>query len=245
MRLEHVTALGADGRTALRDVTIDVPAGQIVGVAAVGGNGQSGFADVLIGIAALQAGRVELGGVDVTGASPASRLAAGLRIVAEDPVAQSAVGAMSIRENFMLTRARVDGKGVLLNLRRLAAAAAALAARSPFPVPAITRPLETLSGGNVQRVVLVRELQPHGRFLLVYYPSRGLDVASSRAVQQLIIDLRDQGAAVLLVSEDFDELEALSDQLLVMHHGHVVGSFARGSVDWLRVGRLMTGEADA
>ena len=243
IRLEQVTAVGADGRTALRDVSIDVPAGQIVGIAAVAGNGQAGLADALIGIGRLKGGSIHLGGNDVTHAPPAKRLEAGLCVVSEDPVLQSAVGAMSVGENFMLTRAKVDGKGSLLNLRRLATAAAALAARSPFPMPAVTRSLETLSGGNVQRVVLVRELQPHCRFLLVYYPSRGLDVGSARAVQQLIVDLRDQGAAVLLVSEDFDELAALSDEVVVMHHGHVVGTFARGSVDQMRVGHLMTGGA--
>lgn len=244
IQLRGVTASGADGRSTLRDVSIDVPAGQIVGIAAVAGNGQSGLADVLIGIGRLAAGGVSLGGDDVTHASPATRLEMGLCIVSEDPVLQSTVGPMSIAENFMLTRAKVDGKGALLNLRRLVTAATALAARSPFPMPDINRTLETLSGGNVQRVVIVRELQRHCRFLLVYYPSRGLDVASSRAVQQMIVNLRDQGAAVLLVSEDLDELTALSDQVVVLHHGHVVGEFARGSVDPMRVGHLMTGGTD-
>jgi simple sugar transport system ATP-binding protein len=241
MQLENVTAVGADGRSALRDVSIDVPAGQIVGIAAVAGNGQSGLADVLIGIGKLKAGKVSLGGTDMTHASPATRLEAGLSVVSEDPVLHGAVGPMSVGENFMLTRAKVDGKGRVLQPRRLAAAAKALAARSPFPMPAITRTLETLSGGNVQRVVIVRELQAHCRFLLAYYPSRGLDVASARAVQQMIIDLRDQGTAILLVSEDFDELQALCDEVIVLHHGHVVGKFARGSVDPMRVGHLMTG----
>ena len=240
IRLDHVTAVGADGRSALRDVSIDVPAGQIVGIAAVAGNGQSGLADVLIGLGKIT-GTVNLGGHDVTHASPAARLEVGLCVVSEDPVVQSAVGPMNVGENFMLTRAKVDGKGSLLNLRRLIASVSALTARSPFPMPALTRTLETLSGGNVQRVVLVRELQAHCRFLLVYYPSRGLDVASSRAVQQMIVDLRDQGAAVLLISEDLDELTALSDSVVVLHHGHVVGTFPRGSVDPMRVGHLMTG----
>jgi len=108
-------------------------------------------------------------------------------------------------------------------------------------MPALSRVLETLSGGNVQRVVIVRELQPHCRYLLAYYPSRGLDVASARAVQQMLVELRDAGAAVLLVSEDLDELQALADEVLVLHHGHVVGKFARGTIDPMRVGHLMTG----
>lgn len=241
IRLDRVTAVGADGRSALRDVSIDVPAGQIVGIAAVAGNGQSGLADVLIGVDKIKSGIVSLGGVDVTHASPARRLGAGLRIVSEDPVLQSAVGPMSVGENFMLTRAEIDGKEAILHPRRLRAAVSARIAGSPFPMPAVTRTLETLSGGNVQRVVLTRELQPDGRFFLIYYPSRGLDVASSRAVQQNIIDLRDRGAAILLVSEDLDELVALSDEVIVMHHGHVAGQFPRGDFDPMRLGHLMTG----
>jgi len=243
IRLEGVTADGADGRTALRDVTIDVPAGQIVGIAAVAGNGQAGLADVLIGIAGLESGKVFFAGRDMTKASPAKRLEAGLCVVSEDPVAHAAVGPMSVGENFMLSRAPLDGRSRLLRPRRLVNATRAIVAGSPFPMPALNRTLETLSGGNVQRVVIVRELRPHCRFLLAYYPSRGLDMASSRAVQQMLVDLRDAGAAILLVSEDFDELQALSDEVVVLFHGSVVGSFSRGAVDPMQIGRLMTGGA--
>ena len=241
IRLEHVTTSARDGRSSLRDVSMDVPAGQIVGIAAVAGNGQAGLADVLLGIGKLHGGSVSFGGTEMTHASPAQRLRAGLCLIAEDPVAHGAVGPMTVGENFMLTRAKIDGKGRVLRPGRLRAAATALSAASPFPMPALSRVLETLSGGNVQRVVIVRELQPHCRYLLAYYPSRGLDVASARAVQRMLVELRDAGAAVLLVSEDLDELQALADEVLVLHHGHVVGKFARGTIDPMRVGHLMTG----
>ena len=244
IELKNVTTRGTDGRNALHDVSIDVPAGQIVGLAAVAGNGQAGLADVLIGLAHLHAGSVTLGATDMTGASPARRLEAGLCVISEDPVLHGAVGPMSVGENFWLTRAPIDGKGRILRPRRLMGATRDVMLGSPFPMPALDRALETLSGGNVQRVVIVRELQAHCRFLLAYYPSRGLDLASSRAVQQMLVDLRDAGAAILLVSEDFDELEALSDEVVVLHHGHVVGKFGRGSIDPMRVGHLMTGGKD-
>ncbi|HET7717588.1 MAG TPA: ABC transporter ATP-binding protein [Bauldia sp.] len=245
IQLKGVTTAGHDGRSSLHDVTLTIPAGRIVGVAAVAGNGQAGFADVLIGLADLRSGSVAFGAKDMTKASPATRLAAGLCVISEDPVAHSAVGPMSVGENFMLTRAPLQGKGRILNPRRLLAATRAIVARSPFPMPALSRTLETLSGGNIQRVVIVRELQTHCRYLLAYYPSRGLDVASSRAVQQILVDLRSEGAAILLISEDFDELEALSDDVVVLYHGEIVGEFQRGSIDPMDVGRLMTGGRSA
>ncbi len=241
IRIEGITTSGHDGRNALRNVSIDVPAGQIVGVAAVAGNGQAGLADVLLGISRLHAGSVTFGATDMTKASPAKRLAAGLCVISEDPVAHAAVGPMSVGENFMLTQGPLDGNGSILRPRRLLAATRAIVDRSPFPMPALKRPLETLSGGNVQRVVIVRELQSHCRFLLAYYPSRGLDVASSRAVQQMLVDLRARGAAILLVSEDFDELQALSDEVVVLYHGEIAGRFGRGSIEPMTVGHLMTG----
>jgi general nucleoside transport system ATP-binding protein len=241
MRIEGVTTGGADGRSSLHDVSIDVRAGQIVGVAAVAGNGQAGLADVFIGIGKLRSGSVYLGDKDVTHASPAKRLEAGLCVISEDPVSHAAVGPMSVRENLMLTRARLDGKGHVLRPRRLLSATRGMSDESPFTLPALDRVLETLSGGNVQRVVIARELRSHCKYLLAYYPSRGLDLASARAVQRALVDLRDRGAAVLLVSEDFDELEALSDEVVVMYHGAIAGRFGRGAIEPLAIGRLMTG----
>jgi simple sugar transport system ATP-binding protein len=146
----------------------------------------------------------------------------------------------------MLTAAEFPGRGrFLLRPGLVARTAAALAERAAFPLPAARRVLETLSGGNVQRVVLAREMNDHARYLLAFYPSRGLDVASTRAVQQQLVSMRDRGCAVLLVSEDLDELTALCDRILVFHAGQVVGEFGRHDLDRLRVGRLMTGAEEA
>lgn len=244
IRIEDVTFEGEDGRAALRGVTIDVPRGHIVGVAAIAGNGQAALSEVLLGLGKLKHGTVHFNGTDVTHRSAGERLASGLGVVAEDPVVQGGVGPMSVRENLMLTRGPFPGKGsVFLALRKVAHTAAAIAERSPFPMPALARQLETLSGGNVQRVVLAREIRDHSQYLLAYYPSRGLDVASSRAVQRLLVAHRDEGAAVLLVSEDLDELMALSDTIVVMRHGAVAGILQRPQFDPHHIGKLMTGEA--
>lgn len=245
MHLKNVEYQGPDGRTALRGVSLDVPAGQVVGVAAIAGNGQSALAEVLLGIGKISSGSVHLGATDVTSASPNERLSSGLSIIAEDPLVQGGVGGMSVQENMMITRAPFPGRGSFtLNLRKIGSTARDYTERAPFPLPGLKRMLGTLSGGNVQRVVLARELQPHGKYLVAYYPSRGLDIASSRAVQRAIIAHRDAGAAVLLISEDLDELQALSDAIVVMHHGHIAGRMERGEYDATRIGYLMTGGAE-
>jgi simple sugar transport system ATP-binding protein len=242
IELRDVSYQGSDGRTSLRGVSLDVPSAQIVGVAAIAGNGQAALAEVLLGIGRPRAGEVLLGGTPVTRLSTSRRLDLGLGIIAEDPVVQGGVGPMSVRENLMLTRGPFPGKGsLLLALRSIARTAASIAERAPFPLPALSRNLETLSGGNVQRVVLARELQPHNHYLVAYYPSRGLDVASSRAVQRSLVARRDAGCAVLLISEDLDELFALSDSIVVMHEGYIAGQFERRDFDARRIGVLMTG----
>ena len=159
---------------------------------------------------------------------------------------------MSVGDNLLLTTRRIPGKGrFFLRSKRLRQEAEALAAAAPFEMPAPQRELAGLSGGNVQRVLTARELTEHARQIVAYYPSRGLDVASARSVQRLLVEARDRGAAVLLVSEDLDELLALADRVLVMRSGQIVGGFDRGAADPIRIGTLMTGatlagdEADA
>lgn len=242
IELIDVTVRGRDGRTVLNNIGLQVRAGEIVGIAAVAGNGQAELADVLLGTADLLHGSVRLGGKDVTHWGTAARLRTGLAVIPEDPLLQGAVSAMSVGENLVLTGGPVNGKrGLFLRPSRVAALAAARAARSPFPLPDMQRPLGTLSGGNAQRVIIARELREDCRYLVAYHPSRGLDVASTRAVQRMLAEARQRGCAVLLVSEDLEELQGLADRIVVIHHGQVAGSFQRNEFDALRIGHLMTG----
>ena len=112
---------------------------------------------------------------------------------------------------------------------------------APFPIPPLKRQLGTLSGGNIQRVVLARELNADCKYLVAYYPTRGLDLTSTRAVRQRLLDLKSAGRAVLLISEDLDELRALCDRIFVLHDGEVVGCFPQAKADAVEIGRLMTG----
>ena len=169
--------------------------GEIAGIAAVAGNGQAELANAILGVADLEHGAVRLGGRDYTHASTADRLQQGLvAVIPEDPLEQGAVPSMSVGDNLLLTTRCIPGKGrFFLRSRRLRQEAAALAEAAPFEMPAPERELAGLSGGNVQRVLTARELTQHATQIVAYYPSRGLDVASARSVQRLLVEACDRG----------------------------------------------------
>jgi simple sugar transport system ATP-binding protein len=243
--LSNIAVRGADGRPALDGVSLEVRSGEVVGIAAVSGNGQAALADAILGIAPLLNGLVQLGDRDVTHWSTAARLRAGLAVIPEDLFALGVVPTMTVRENLALTAgARGDGD-LLLSPGRLARTAAALASESPFTLPDGGRVVGGLSGGNAQRVVIAREVRAGCRFLVAYHPTRGLDVASTRAVQAMIADARGRGCAVLLITEDLDEMQTLADRIAVIYHGRVAGEFRRDAFDAMRIGRLMTGASAA
>ena len=240
LKLQGVSLKTVDGRIAMHDVNLTADLGELVGVAAVSGNGQAFIGDALLGTGNVTEGRVMLGDRDVSALGTAQRLTLGLGVVPEDPIRDGSVPEMQVRENLSIS----GGEGTrswLLRPMEIIRKALAVAERSPFQLPGLTRQLGTLSGGNVQRVVLARELNDGCRYLLAYYPTRGLDLASTRSVRQRLLDLKAAGAAVLLVSEDLDELRALCDRIVVFYQGSVVGSFSREEVDVMEIGRLMTG----
>ena len=167
----------------------------------------------------------------------------GVACVPEDPLRHGAVGHMSVLENMILSeRKRYSGRAGLSVQWRLARAHVEQALhRFGLMLPALEMRIGTLSGGNVQRVVFARELAREPRLLISYYPTRGMDVPSAEAARAVLRARRAAGAAVLLVSEDLDELFALSDRLIVMHRGQIVGTFRPDETDPHSVGLLMTG----
>jgi simple sugar transport system ATP-binding protein len=152
---------------------------------------------------------------------------------------------MSIRENLVLGTGRRYRRGATVDWPRLEAAMAGSFRALAFPVPALDGRAGALSGGNLQRVVLARELAHRPELIVALYPTRGLDVRSARSVRDLLRRARKGGAGVLLISEDLDELAELSDRLLVLHAGGVAGAFARGAWTPGEVGHLMTGSREA
>jgi simple sugar transport system ATP-binding protein len=239
--LENVSATGDRGHAALRGVSLRIRPGELVGVAGVAGSGQRELCEVLLGQRRATEGRVTVGGRDLRGGDPRQALAAGAVGVPEDPIADAVVPGLSIVEHMALADLGGFRRGVTVDWHRVRADLDSRAARADLRTAPAHRLVADLSGGNVQRVVLTRALGAPATVVVAAYPSRGLDIATTRRTQELLLEQRDAGAAVLVVSEDLDELFALSDRIAVLHNGHLAGVVVPSETDRYEVGRLMLG----
>jgi ABC-type uncharacterized transport system ATPase subunit len=250
----HRRSVGADGEPALvleglglargdrellRDLNIRVGAGEIVGVAGISGNGQTELVGVLSGIEAPTSGTIRVAGTDVTRTDVAGRLRAGLGRLTEDRKG-SVVPQLSVEHNLVLEDLPAYTRRGLLDRSAVRRHAEAMIER--FDIRARpTDPISTLSGGNMQKVLLARALHRGPGILVASQPTRGLDIGACRYVHEQLRDLRDAGAGVLLVSEDLDELRSLSDRIVVLFRGEVVGDVTAADVSAERLGVLMAG----
>jgi general nucleoside transport system ATP-binding protein len=230
------------GVDALRTVSFDIAPGEILGVAGVSGNGQTELVDVLAGMRRPDGGSVRVADVELAGADPRRVVAAGVGRIPEDRHA-SLVPDLSVALNLVLERIDDFGGWARLDERRIREHAAELIERYSIRARADDR-LATLSGGNVQKVLLARVLSRDPRIVVVSQPTRGLDVGATEYVRTELLARRAAGSAVLLVSEDLDELLALSDRLIVLYEGRIVGEMRAEDADPERLGMLMAGRAD-
>ena len=214
-------------------------------MAGVSGSGQKELGDLILGLRPLASGGKRFLGADASRWSIARMRDQGCAFIPEDPLAMAAVAGMSVRENLALGSGRRYHKGARLDWRALEAGMAASFQALAFPVPPLDPPIAALSGGNLQRVVIAREMAHAPRLIVALYPTRGLDVPSAASVRALLLRARDGGAGVLLISEDLEELAGMADRLLVLFAGAIRGEFRRGAWQAEAVGRLMTGSMAA
>jgi general nucleoside transport system ATP-binding protein len=236
----ELTGVGVDRdarRGRLSDVSLTVAAGEIVGVAGVSGNGQRPLAEVAAGLLAPDAGRVHVGGVDVTGRGPRAARAAGLGYVPEDRLGTGLAPSLSVADNLQLTRAH----GPILRRARFAADARRLMQAFDIRAPGPDTVTSQLSGGNIQKVLLARELDAGPRVLVAASPTRGLDVGAIETVRALLAERRDDGCGILLISEDLDEIRALADRIVVLCDGRVTHRCDAEHADTTTLGLAMAG----
>lgn len=238
----HVPA-SSEGTTGLSDVTFSVREGEIVGIAGVSGNGQDELVDVIAGLQRLAAGSIRLQQRELSGMKPAEIRRRGIAHIAGDRMHVGLNLAATLEENAVSTAfrsRRFSRAGVIRRARRRAFAQEII---SEYEVrgAAPNRPVSSLSGGNLQKVVIGRELAGDPAVVLANQPTRGLDVGSIEFVHKALSSARAQGCGVILVSTELEEILALSDRIAVMYDGHLVGPFPTSEMDRLRIGRLMAG----
>jgi general nucleoside transport system ATP-binding protein len=240
-RVEHLTVLDEAGTRAVDDISFDVRRGEILAVAGVQGNGQSELAETILGLREATGGSITLDGRELLGAGVDDVLRAGVGFVPEDRSTDGIIASFSVAENLVLDlhgRAPYARAGSL-SPARVAANAEKRVAEFDVRLTSVHDPISTLSGGNQQKVVLAREMSRELRLLVASQPTRGLDVGSIEFIHRRIIELRDQGAAVLLVSAELDEVLNLADRIGVIYRGRLVGTFDRGATSRDEIGLYM------
>jgi simple sugar transport system ATP-binding protein len=241
MSLRAVSLAGAGGGSGLRSTDLDIFAGEVLGVAGVSGNGQRELADLISGAAGPDSGELLIAGNRVDG--PAAFHHAGVVSVAADPLREFVVPGLSIAEHAALWEKAKAGGRARFDTRGASQKLVANGQRLNLKLADPSRQLDQLSGGNIQRVLLALALGETASVLVVSYPTRGLDVLTTETTRSLLLKARDAGTAVVLVSEDLDELLRLSDRIAVLAHSQVSGIVAAADATRQSIGALMTAHA--
>jgi simple sugar transport system ATP-binding protein len=244
LRLVGVTATGRDGRVLLDRLDLEVFPGEIVGVAGVEDNGQRALGDVLSSLLDITAGRVEVNGVEVATGRAGAMAGAGVAVIPEDRHDSGCVLDFTVAENlFIVDPDRVARRG-LMSMSTMRKRAEELIDRFSINCTGPDAPLWSLSGGNQQRVVLARELSHDPQVLVAAQPTHGLDVGAIEYMSTQLSRVAKSGVGVLLISTELEEILDLSDRIVVIFNGRIVGEMSKSEVDVERLGMLMGG-ADA
>ena len=230
----------------LSDVSLCVRPGEIVGIAGVDGNGQTQLAQLVTGVIAPDAGEVRMDGRKVAVFDPNDFIRAGVSHVPEDRNLQGLVGDMSIAENLIL-KATADPRfsrkgGLLLKKRAIGAYADEMIRKYDIRCQSVAQDVRSLSGGNQQKVILARELESEPDLLVVAHPTRGLDIGATRFVHDQMVAARGRGVGILLISADFDEILEMSDRILVIFEGQIMGEFSGKNPPVAEISLAMTGK---
>ncbi|MCP3962217.1 MAG: ABC transporter ATP-binding protein [bacterium] len=243
LEVVELSASNDRGLEALKEISFTVSAGEILGFAGVAGNGQEELAEVITGLRTPTDGSIRLKGRDMTGASPKQVIDAGVSYVPADRHGVATVGDLSLTHNSVLRRYREKkfARGPFLHLAAAVDYARRLIKEFNIMTPGEGTAVRTLSGGNLQKVILAREITTHHELLVVMSATRGLDVGATEYVRETLDEHRKKGAAIVLISEDLEELLSLSDRIAVLFHGEVMGILDAEGADIETLGLMMAG----
>ena len=243
LELKKVSTRTEGQATGLEEINLTILPGEIVGVAGVSGNGQKELGDVVLGLERCFSGVKYLWGQNATYWSVARIRSSGVAFIPEDPLGMAAVAGLTVEENMALSNTRRYARqgGLSMDWKSVRDDLEQSLKRLGFEIPPLDKPVGALSGGNIQRMILAREMAGNPKLILAFYPTRGLDVQGTIAARDLLMASRNTGAGVLLISEDLGELFSLSDRLVVLFRGRIVGTGTPHELTINEVGYLMTG----
>lgn len=243
LKVENLSAQNDRGSRALNNISFEVRAGEILGLAGVSGNGQRELAEVISGLRGATSGRVLIDQNDITALPVSARIAAGLAYVPEERMKDGAIRTFSVQDNAILQthdKAPASSRGIL-NFRAIRQSTQGLIDSFNVKTPNQQTQLRNLSGGNIQKLILARELSRSPGVLIAAQPTRGVDIGATMYIHKRLIEQRAQGTATLLISEDLDEVIALSDRIAVIYEGEIRGIVPHGEATPDTLGLLMAG----
>jgi simple sugar transport system ATP-binding protein len=243
LQVQNVQAINNKGVPALRELSLDVRAGEIVGIAGVAGNGQSELAECITGLRPCSGGRIRIGGIDVANQPPLAAILAGVAHIPEDRNRVGSSPNLTITDNVIMKSYRSAPIGNGLTIDDSTAHAYAKSLKETFEIlaPSVQTLARKLSGGNLQKVILAREINTTPKVIVAVQPTRGLDVGAVEAIQRHLLTQRLAGTAILLISEELEELIALSDRIAVIYGGKIMGIVEPENFDIGAIGLMMTG----
>ncbi len=228
---------------ALDHLSLDVRAGEIIGLAGVSGNGQRELAEAINGLRRTESGSISFFGKEISNSTPHGIIEAGMGYIPEERNVEGIVPSFSIRENLILKDSDSPqfSKGVFLDSRKIESTASSLVERFDVRCPGTATAAGSLSGGNIQKVILAREIERRPKFLVAVYPTRGLDMGAVEFIHQKLLAIRDSGIGILLISEELDEIMDLSDRIAVIYKGSIQRVLSKLEATRERLGILMAG----
>ncbi|MDH5438360.1 MAG: ABC transporter ATP-binding protein [Candidatus Bathyarchaeota archaeon] len=244
LKVENLKAIDDRGLPALKGVTFEVCTFEILGIAGVEGNGQTELAEVLTGLRKAIEGKILVDNTDITRAPPGERIRLGISHVPEDRHKRGLIPDFSVMENLILgshNRPPFTTGRVRLNFEEATNYAKRLISDFSIKTPSKDTPVQHLSGGTQQRVIVAREFSRKPKLIIVSQPTRGLDVGATEYVRKKLLEMRDQGCAILLISADLDEIWALSDRIVVIYEGQIVAIKDPKKTSEGELGLLMAG----
>lgn len=243
LEMQNVSTVRRPGRMPLNNVSLEINEGEIVGVAGVDGNGQSDLAEVIAGMIPAESGKIYLDGNEITHKSIRQRREKGIAHVPEDRLKTGAAKECTISENLILNnyyQKPFSSKSVM-DHKKISQVSEELCEKYMVKTPDSTYTIDTLSGGNMQKVVVAREFSASPRLLIASQPTRGVDIGSTQYIRTKIAELRDEGKGILLISAELDEIMSMSDRIVVIYEGEIVAQFNRGEADEYEIGEYMLG----